>query len=103
MEIRSRVISSFRTDSHDDDVCGSPHSRPEPCLCPEAGKFTLHIERISLYLVHLSLPKVSVAESRQMNISETQKCYVYGQCQVSEYFSLLSFELKRALIRGFFF
>merc|ERR1712117_949431 len=25
--------------------------------------------------------EVSVAESRQMNISETQKCYVYGQCQ----------------------
>ena len=24
-------------------------------------------------------------EERQMNISETKKCYVFGQCQVSDY------------------
>ena len=24
-------------------------------------------------------------EDRQMNISETKKCYVFGQCQVSDY------------------
>ena len=28
--------------------------------------------------------QVSKVKDRQMNISETRKCYVYGQCQVSE-------------------
>jgi len=36
---------------------------------------------LTLTLNLVSANEVSVAESRQMNISETQKCYVYGQCQ----------------------
>ena len=34
--------------------------------------------------IFLTQYQVSEVEDRQMNISETRKCYVYGQCQVSE-------------------
>ena len=40
----------------------------------------------SLKILEYSLQiQILEVEDRQMNISETKKCYVFGQCQVSEY------------------
>ena len=41
----------------------------------------------SLKILEYSLQiQILEVEARQMNISETKKCYVFGQCQVSEYY-----------------
>ena len=40
----------------------------------------------SLKILEYSLQiQILEVEDRQMDISETKKCYVFGQCQVSEY------------------
>ena len=40
----------------------------------------------SFKILEYFLPiQISEVEERQMDISETKKCYVFGQCQVSEY------------------